>query len=816
MCEERGREAGEVRSRMGGQRSVWALRATLLLSLGSCLLCVRTSDGSRGQLRLMTKTVTEGEVLPRPGASTREREIAAIFRGVAYGAPTTTTLTPIPPAAPEADQVLKALILPQGSTASGEGRNNNRSFLGPKAEYEIPSSKKGSYQVDIVPVSGGGATPGAPGPGAGQEGSDDSPGTVAPGQGGSVRSDTSVSTSDVRVSLGLAWWAHVYVSVGLYSLVAVASLCLLARAVAATRLLPRPHYFFLHLLIFLSASSRGLCLLHDAHTLHHLLPAAVLIALEDSGWPFLTAALAVMVVGVVGLWHHPRRPCTALTVALITVTHLLLLPVTHMTMNFLEPQDLPIMVTTRAAAVAWGSALGVGSVWAVWPASRGHPAQLTDAVGPGQESCHSVSTPAHVVLVGALAQLLLAALNLYVLVVPVTPAHEAWAWWCRLTLANGLEVLMGGMLLTAAALTISRPTQCCALNCYCCQKRTVEMVHPSSIKMIHPLGVYTLQQAAPKNEHAQTIAALSLNNFQKVKREHKSLDYVTSDFQLVWSHVRPLTASQTAGNLDAEDDVLQFRLGNDPDIPRAHILPLTPRNVIKTPTNPEIFTCSLPSYKLYAAVPESSYQFDEQMKASLECGLSHGASHSKQCATPLSDSSEATKLYSSPQVPLRASRSWDELSTSHIYEEPQRTFCGSVDEGLSDLSDVNGLSDLSDLPTDYLSDLLYSDTGSPLPMRPPQRSKRRHRKPCYVSTSPPLQHFIPTHHPTTTTSHQTSSQESKTRQSTKLRELQPAPGPAGSEPTQPNSAQPLSTHRKVPKTQTTLLPPAHRPLPPTQ
>ncbi|KAK8732397.1 hypothetical protein OTU49_007072 [Cherax quadricarinatus] len=815
--------------------------ALLLLSLGSCL----ASDGTRSQLRLLTKSAAEGEVLPRPGASTREREIAAIFRGVAYGAPTThapTTTTPLLTSLPlNAHQGLKNLVQTSWVVPANEERNESQG-IGQPTEYGLSRATKGTYQGD-VPLGGG---EGMGSHGASQNSASGSlvtSGTVNPSQDGFIRNDT-VSASGVSV----AWWTHMYVSVAVCTLMSVASLCLMARAVGATRLLPRPHYFTLHLLVFLAASSRGLHLLHEAHTLNQLLPGAVLVALEDSCWPLLTAALAVLVVEVVGEWHHPRRPYLALTVALITATHLLSLPLTHFTGGMLAPQELPIIVSSRVAAVTWGVLLGVGGVWAVWPASRGHLGQLTDVMG--QESCLSVIPPAHVVLAGAVTQVLLAGLNLYVLVAPTPPADEVWAWWWwHLSLTRGLEVLMGASLLTAAALTISQPL-CCSLRCFCCQKRTVEMVHPSSIKMIHPLGVYTLQQATPKNEHAQTIAALSFSNYQKVKRDHKSLDYVTSDFQLVWSHARPLAASQTAGNLNGEDDYLQLRLEKNHDLPRAHILPHTPRNAMKPSPSNEVFTCSLPSYKLYAATHESCYQLDDQTKTSLEGGASNnepcsagvssfkpcsaGTSNFKQCSTGVSSfkqcstsvsgfkqcsagvssTNDATKLYSSPQIPLRASRSWDELSTSHIYEEPQRTLCGSVDEGLSDLSDMNGLSDLS---TDYQSDLLYSDTGSPALLRPPHASKKCYPTLFSVSTStlPPPSPLTRIHQSTTTTStpHDTSPQEPSTRRSTRLKEMQPLVATGGPGPTQSTSNQPASTHGKATKTPTSLHQPTHRPQP---
>ncbi|XP_071520469.1 uncharacterized protein [Panulirus ornatus] len=813
---------------MGGQRAAWALRAMLMLPLWSSFLCIRSSEGSQaGQPRLITKSAMEVEVLPRPGASTREREIAAVFRGVAYGAIATRApnATATPPNAPVTDEVLRGVVSSGAPPRAGNdashnrGPATNRSSHLPNVRYEVSSSTKDTYRVDIVAAPTG-SPPAAPGR---REHNTSGSSTPADGVGpADVRPDATVGSEDLRVSQGLAWWLQVYVSAGLYTLLAITSLCLMARAAAATRLLPRPHYLSLHVLVFFSTFSRGLYILHDAHTIEHLLPAAVLTAVEEIGWPCLTAALAVMVVGALRAWHPSRRPCAALAIALITVAHLVSLPVTHLALGLLEAGDLPILPTTRVVAVTWGGAVGVAGLWAVWAASRGNSSQLTNVGVNVQETSGSVKPPAHFVLTAAIMQLLLVGVNLYMLVIPVSPPEWEWAWWCRLGLSRGLEMLMAGTLLTAAALTLNQLTHCCALNCYCCHKRTVEIVHPSAIKMIHPLGVYTLQQAIPKNEHAQTIAALSLNNYPKCKRDHKSLDYVTSDFQLVWSHARPLTTSQTAARLDAEDDFLQLAVDKDHDIPRAHILPKTPQNVMKPFLGAEVFTCSLPTYKLYAT-PESCYQFDEDPKGLHERGFSHTSKGS----TVLSGSSGSSKLYSSPQVPLRASRSWDELSTSHIYEEPQRTFCGSVDEALSDLSDMAGVSDLSDMAMDYPNDLLYSDTNSPVLLRPSQRSRRRLPTAHYISAKqftnqqPNAPHLTADDQATATTTNpqQTTTQESATRQATKGREQEPLPATATaghSTATQPEGTPlPPPAHRKASKPPpATLHAPTPHPPPP--
>ncbi|KAK8396831.1 hypothetical protein O3P69_005063 [Scylla paramamosain] len=640
------------RAMCGRHRAAWA---ALALCLWSSVVWVGAGEGRR--TRLVTKAAgkEEGEALPRPGASTREREIAAIFRGVAYGAPTTTTSSTTSSTTTTATSTSASTTIHPAATSPPLRRRQEG------GDVQVPAARDGpghSASRRDEEQRGGGGSSAAP-PVAG---------------GASVVNSTAVS-------LGPVWSARVYLTGGLFGAVGVAALCLMPRAAAASPLLAAPHHFALHLLVLAAAACRCLHLLHAAPHLTPALPPALLTAAEEGAWPLLTAALAVVVGGALRAWVTPARPRMALVLAGAAAAHLASLAVTHVGVVLLQAPYEPLSVAASAVAIAFGAGVGMAGLWAVWPLGRGRSA-MGELQELGGDSCSGPAPPTHLLGAAAFLQLLLAGARLYFLATPpsLTPA---WAWWFRATLPHALELVVGALLLAAAACT-SQPAGVAA--CGCCQKRTAEVVHPSAVKMVHPLGVYTVEEVAaapPKNQQARTLAALSVTGAPKLKhRDHKSLDYVTSDFQLVWSHVRPLAAPHAAHDGDAQDDFLTLAPDKQPDLPRAHLLPLAPAGVL----GPEVFTCSLPSYRLYAAAAGTPYH-----------GRGGAAAPPMRHSATLSRGSSG-RVYSSPQASLRASRSWDELSTSHIYEEPQRAASGSVEEALSDLSDL-----LTDCPSDPAS-----------------------------------------------------------------------------------------------------------------
>ncbi|XP_050732855.1 uncharacterized protein LOC127006694 [Eriocheir sinensis] len=664
----------------GRHRAAWA---ALALCLWSSVVWVGAGEGRR--TRLVTKTAEEeeeGEVLPRPGASTREREIAAIFRGVAYGAPTTTTTTST--TTTTTTSTTTSTTTTTRPTAAGRPPDHRRE--GAAGGASQPASRRDEGQKGSGGIEPARALP----PLAGGEG---------------------VVNITTEVWRGAAWGARVYLTGGLFCVVGVAALCLVPRAAHASPLLAVPHFLALHLLVLAAVVCRCLHLLHDAPHVVPTLPAPLLTAAEEGAWPLLTAGLAVLVGGALRAWFSPSRPRLALVLAGAAAAHLASLAVTHLGAALLRVPHNPIALAASTVAITCGTAVGVAGLWAVWPFGRS--ASAMGRVEDGGEACGGPSPPSHLLLAASIVELLLAGARMFLLIAPPT-LGPAWARWFHLTLPHLLEMLLASLLLAAAALTAGPPAG--IFYCGCCQKRTAELMHPSAVKMVHPLGVYTVEEVAaapPKNQHARTLAALSVGGGSTTKlkhRDHKSLDYVTSDFQLVWSHVRPLAAPHSGHRLDAADDFLTLP-AEKPDLPRAHLLPLASAGVVGT----EVFTCTLPSYRLYAAAPAAPYHTERGGGAGRGGGVGPGLPY-RHSAT-LSRGSSG-RVYSSPQASLRASRSWDELSTSHIYEEPQRATSGSVEEALSDLSDL-----VTDCP---------SDPASP---DPPPRTRRRYPPPLHHDSS---------------------------------------------------------------------------------
>ncbi|XP_064077534.1 uncharacterized protein LOC135195085 [Macrobrachium nipponense] len=747
--------------------AAWVFWMTLaLLLVQSDGLTLRTTGAESPQstqLRLMTKA--EGDALQRRVPAIRENEIAAIFRGVAYGAPTQGR----PNDSSTVQVTTETIIFNFPSTSSTSSFRSAVSTLGPpKFASEVPVShgnhRDNDRQVTLhnhtsnfkdireipqaIDTSEGQGT---------KEGPVNNDILVVPtyvplatshtaldisrrpennGKGSRIdgSNNKGVWISGFPNSLdGIAWSIHVYVSVGLFTLLGLVSLCLMARVALCTHLLPRTHYLSLHIFIFCASFVRSLDILLESHDMKYLFPITITMVAGEFGWPCLTAALAVLLIAVLKEWQHPNHPHRALVLYLFTGLHLVALPIAHFSVLWLEQDNIPVVVIIRAFSTGWGGAIGIGGMWAVWRESRDNSSHMTGVQSNNNVRNHpNISHPARLVLTAALTQLLLAGLHLYSLLVPNSPETHAWIWWSCVTVSRGLELIVGSTLLTAAALTLTRQSPCNVFSS-CCQKRTVEIVHPAEIKMIHPMGVYTLQPARPKNEHAQTIAALSLSNSYKEKRDQSSLDYVTSDFQLVWSHSRqrPLGASQNTQHLLGDDGVLQSCTDKPfNDLPNAHILTHKPRiGVIDPFLGPSAFTAVVPRNRMYVD-PQSCLPLQEDLKSSQDGGLNYASKSS----TLLSGSSGSSKLYSSPQIPLRSSRSWDEISTGHIYEDLTKTKHGSVDEGLSDLSDLN---------SENMNDLFFSEAGSPVFIRPARKQQKRNYAACYIRANYLKQNSVP-------------------------------------------------------------------------
>nr|XP_053644719.1 uncharacterized protein LOC128697193 [Cherax quadricarinatus] len=513
------------------------------------------SGGGVAAPSLLTQ-LGERPPLPRRSPSTRESEIAAIFRGVAYGAPTSApnTTTSLPPptttvdikegSAPPETSVKLVQLQQNAATADISYIVHIMSNITDAAD--VTSSHEGE---DASPEDADTSSPHprvveVPSPHSTPE---NIPSRPLGGHEGAFWGDM----SGVRWWLGAAWWIHVYVSAGLLALLAAAALCCMARS---TLLLPRPHYLTAHALVFLGAALRSLQLFHDPYGVERRLPTAVASAVEETSWPCLTAALAVVVVVLARSVRTPARPHATLVLALMTVLHLLVSLTAHTAAHLLLHYALPLRVVARAVTATWGAGVGVGGVWAVWRVKKsvsGRRGQLLSHVSRGGRSSGfqcGLQRGAHLALVASVAQVMLATLHLYVLVAPLAPATHVWAWWARVSLARGLELVVGLAVVVSVGLVSQgrahapRDAHIFSMLGSCGREVKVGRsanVFPACEKQ-HILGTFR----PPHNPPNQAYKPPMLDWASPDEPEKSDVPSVTSDFQLVWNRERTRSATE--------------------------------------------------------------------------------------------------------------------------------------------------------------------------------------------------------------------------------------------------------------------------------
>ncbi|CAL4156462.1 unnamed protein product [Meganyctiphanes norvegica] len=246
---------------------------------------------------------------------------------------------------------------------------------------------------------------------------------------------------NARYSLGAAWWIHVYISAGLFTLLASAALCLFFRIDSANQLFPRNLYLVLHVLVFVSAIIRCIHMFHDPYGVENRLPFLLLSLLEESSWPLMTAALAVIILTFLQATQIPnilpRCPGAKVILTVITCVHIGFILMAHIITSVEPISALTVAAVVRTLTASWGIAVGCVGIWCVWrfkgPVSFHHSAIVSRAI---------IMT-----FMASLAQMVLGVLQLYSLLIPASPTAQPWTWWGRVSLARGLEILIGVCLL---------------------------------------------------------------------------------------------------------------------------------------------------------------------------------------------------------------------------------------------------------------------------------------------------------------------------------------------------------------------------------
>ncbi|MPC60501.1 uncharacterized protein LOC123511863 [Portunus trituberculatus] len=545
-----------------------------------------SSDGGGG-VGLFSSKWNGREVWRRAdNATSIESSLAAIFRGVAYGVPTTTTTTTSSTTTTTSTTTTRPLPSTR-ATHPPRAPTWEPKELPPRDAFAPQPSSRPAWphpevqQKAVTDPRGRGSSRPMQTPYV------EAPGLVVPLPGEPeaevevVRADVGVGLSKVAWvrALGPAWVAHVYCAAGLYGILALLALLWLARVHAATHLLPRGYYITLHLLMFLAAFLRCVHLLHDPYGAERRLPRALSALVEESGWPCLTAALAVVVLAVVRAWRCPRllprRPHAPLALALLTAAHLLASVAAHLTSALVPQHAAPLRAAARAVTAAWGGAVGLGGLLSVWRAARaaGRPTGLLlvrlsrpagEGAAPQRHARTALLRAARLVLVASLLQAALASLHMYALVGPhyilqLPPAYP-WRWLAYQTTCRMLEVLMW-VLLGATSLLVAgsspakrqhlkgEPRLLAALSCRRCGScasvaatERVDEVFPAVCQTNQAVRNFTLH-ARGKGVYQEALAHVPARRANTVRITHKrpsirksaTLHSATSDIHLLWS-----------------------------------------------------------------------------------------------------------------------------------------------------------------------------------------------------------------------------------------------------------------------------------------
>ncbi|XP_064110860.1 uncharacterized protein LOC135218464 [Macrobrachium nipponense] len=575
---------------------------------------------------LLTK-LTDRQLPSQRSASTRESEIAAIFRGVAYGAPTfsSNTSTSSTPAAPTESTTTSTSTAPPTTTSFINSVHDPvRSELMrhqiekeiefvmttrtvpsvievnadsiPYVLHEEDSFRDTSYphrtpdpsilnkdiaKFPTVPAISGDTL------------------IVNKNHVGGIKGENDIfPKTDVKWALGAAWWIHVYVSAGLFALTAAASLCCLARLSPATHLVSRLRYRILLALVFLAAMLRCLHLFHDPYGIENRLPEFITAIIEEISWPCLIAAVAVVALSLYQSSRcsrvFPKSSRLPFALAFFTTAHLIVSITAHLVASLVEKYAFPLRITAQSLAVIWGSFVGFCSLWAVWKVERsagrysGHllgrlNRSATDDLVSSSQPNSTVNRGAILILVAGGGQIMLSALHFYIMLAPVSPTKHIWVWWGRVSMARGLELIISIAVLAGAfILTSGRPsnskqdstifsvlTSCGRDNKSVKGGRSAN-VFPVQNEKRQILGSFNFHTSKPSvNDGIKRMPIDWTYTTPRCASKSGTMDSVTSDFQLLWNRDRTQSAAgfRPSSMLVNDSGFVRFRTQVDPEQP---------------------------------------------------------------------------------------------------------------------------------------------------------------------------------------------------------------------------------------------------------
>ncbi|XP_050689783.1 nascent polypeptide-associated complex subunit alpha, muscle-specific form-like [Eriocheir sinensis] len=506
--------------------------------------------GGFGGARGGAAPLPQGSRLP---ASPRESEIAAIFRGVAYGAP--TTARPAAAATPAGPRTTAAApseaystAAPAATTATPATTTTTTTTSPPATTTTTPTpaSRRAPQEVEVS-----WAGRGARRPTEAYELAANMSQAQRPARG------TEAGVRGAAAALGAAWTVHVFGSVAAMAAVAAAALCCLAHA-ALTPPPPRPPRLAGHGLAAVFAALRCLSLLQDPYGARGALPPAAAAALWEAAWPCLGLALVLLALALARDTRHAlhARPHAAHALTLLTALHAAAFTATRLAASLLPRHAAPLRAAAHATAATWGGAVGGCVLWAAWRLGHGggggRGLQLLGLRASGRPA----PAPTLAATAGA-AQLLLAALSLGGLAAPPAAA-QPWAWWTLVSLCRGLEAAAAAAVV-AATFLLGRAAPPAAARRGDATAAVFSVLgearHSLKGRHVFPAPRHALKPPPPP----QWAAPAATHD-------------VTADFTLAW----PRQEGGGGSMLVQESGFVRFRTQQDGAPPPAYTLPAAP------------------------------------------------------------------------------------------------------------------------------------------------------------------------------------------------------------------------------------------------
>lgn len=507
----------------------------------------RSSKGERVDL-LLSKLGNSAKLTRHNNSTKTESEIAAVFFGVAYGAPThessVTTTTTL-----KTTTTLASIFL--------ESQTSSRNFFQNKntinSDNKKSSSKTNAHKI-LHPDSGNNST------------------SVLKRNEFTIsydeelkrnKSDDLNSESKERTQvwikivdqLGIAWELHVHIFEFLFCLVAtVAFICLLSLWCLKNKLSYKI-FFIIYGSIILISCVRSILLFLDPYGIYEYLPHLASCVLHNAITPFIVTVLSLF------LYHLTNSSCVDLVLLpkyalfgmsiFITVTMIIISFVIQFTnINHI----LNIFISVMNAIIAtWGAVLCLGFVVVLLKTekinSQNKSINSRVELDNSRKISDNTKNALRIGTAAGFSQLLISGLIVYSLVGPRDSPGSSylltWAWWLEHTLARLLEAILC-LCITIATAYLSLPHQNFNKSPFIfpvfkiCQRAKSSGVHPSKANIRQPLDIFTLQ-----------------------KSEQDRVDYVTSDFQLVWTQNRNQSNHYESNTILRRENTLPVKKTND-------------------------------------------------------------------------------------------------------------------------------------------------------------------------------------------------------------------------------------------------------------